>query len=268
MVERQTKERKQKDVNTKLSGTHTHTHIADAHTRAWVQSAAPGPSQTSHQTNLIFFRSTELFRCLFLAEVLAGRSLRRLSLLWDMVNPNLLTTITSSLPPISTVLRLSGNYSPALVLALRGSGGQKTHKAAALICARLQEVMLQTLCAESYGRNAERGVTQDIIHSRPLPSHSQVTLPDCSTSGIRLKQDNSGLFDDATSYVFLSCPVNLMIKPVAFFFFYFHSSVQTPAPPYGRSSERAELLQPINQGAFVDKKTRHVLTSFYSQVLI
>lgn len=85
--------------------------------------------------------------------------------------------------------------SPAPALALRGSGGQKTHKAAALICARLQEVMPQTLRAESYGWNAERGVTQGIIHSCPLPSHSQVTLPDCSRSGICLKQDDS--FGDA-----------------------------------------------------------------------
>lgn len=81
-------------------------------------------------------------------------------------------------------------------LALCSSGGQRAHKAAAPICACLQEVMPRTLCAESCGWNAERGVTQGIIHRRPLPSHSQVTLPDCSRSGIRLKQENSEPFGD------------------------------------------------------------------------
>lgn len=46
------------------------------------------------------------------------------------------------------------------------------------------------------------------------------------------------------------------------------TSAQTQAPPLGGSSERADLLRPINQGAFVEKQTRHVLALFYSQVLL
>lgn len=79
-------------------------------THTWGRADVPDPNQISHQTNLIFFWSEDLFKILLLAEVLAGRSLRRLSLLCGMVDPNLFTTTTaSSLPPISTALQLSRN---------------------------------------------------------------------------------------------------------------------------------------------------------------
>lgn len=85
------------------------------------------PSQTpSHQTNLAFFLREDGFTRLVLAGLLVGRSLKRLSLVCGngMVGPNLLTT-TSSLPPISTVLKESGNYSPAQNLALSSPVGRK-----------------------------------------------------------------------------------------------------------------------------------------------
>lgn len=98
-----------------------HTHTL---TKTCLNSA---PTQSrSHQTNLAFFLSEEAFARLLLAWLLLGRSLKRLSLVCGngMAEPNLLTT-TSSLPPISTALTESRNYSPAQNLALSSPGSGK-----------------------------------------------------------------------------------------------------------------------------------------------
>lgn len=90
-----------------------------------------------------------------------------------------------------------------------------------------------------------RGVTQHIIHSCPLPSRSQVTLPDCFRSSIWLKQESfeaglpvpSGLVDADTE---------AFVKKNNF---HFHL-------PSGASVKERICYEPINQGAFVG----HVFT--------
>ncbi len=74
------------------------------------------------QTYLAVFLWEDGFTRFFLIGLLVGRSLKRFNLVRgnSMVSPSLLTT-TSSLPPISTVLKESRNYNPAQNLALSKS---------------------------------------------------------------------------------------------------------------------------------------------------
>lgn len=87
--------------------------------------ADPAPTQTpSHRTYLAVFLREDGFTRLLLAGLWVGRILKRFNLVREncMVDSNLLTT-TSSLPPISTVLKESRNNSPAQNLALSSPCG-------------------------------------------------------------------------------------------------------------------------------------------------
>lgn len=74
----------------------------------------PSDTAPSHHTYLSFFFLEQGFTRLIFAGLRAGRSLKRFNLAPGncMVDPRLLTN-TSSLPPISTMLKKSMNYNPA-----------------------------------------------------------------------------------------------------------------------------------------------------------
>lgn len=113
----------------------------------------------------------------------------------------------------------------------------------------------------------QRGVTQHIIHSRPLPLHSLVTLPDCSRSSIWLKKETSERLKDErtqTPQRSVSCAVQPRLIQKLFVFLNLHFSVQSQAPFHWYVREIAGLFEPINQAAFVEKDEAYSHL-FYSQ---
>lgn len=100
----------------------------------------------------------------------------------------------------------------------------------------------------------QRGVRQHAAHSCPLPPHSQVTLLDCSRSGIWLKQETSERLWVLSSLTHADTGLGLILFCFFFvFFFNFHFSVHSQAPFHCCFSEIADLFEPINQGGFVEK---------------
>lgn len=171
------------------SGTHS-THTLTKTCLNSLLLTAPTQSR-SHHTNLAFFLREEGFARLLLAWLLWGRSLKRLSLVCGngMAEPNLLTT-TSSLPPISTPLTESRNYSPAQNLALSSPGSWRACECVVSplhllcvvrgsdvvgLCWSSGAVWLRVCELSGAAAGMQRGVTQHIIHTCPLPRHYQVT---------------------------------------------------------------------------------------------